>query len=177
MKIGIIGPESSGKTTLAINLSNIYNGNYIEEFARKYLYNKGLDYKYKLEDLEIIAKEQFNYIQQCINEEIYFIDTELITIQIWAEDKFNFCPNSISKLVETQKLDALILCKPDFPWESDPLREDAFRQDIIFEMYLNMLTLNKLPYLCAQGSLDKRLEDCIFFLKGLNLFPAPDSNH
>lgn len=177
MKIGILGPESSGKTTLAKNLAKIYNCYYISEYAREYLEKKDANYKYTIEDLELIAAAQFRRINKCSKQENYFIDTDIITIQIWAEDKFNHCPKSIHKLTEIQNLDAIILCKPDFPWENDPLREDAYRQNIIFKMYLNLLTLNKLTYLCAEGSHEKRIKDVIYFLERLNLFPPSYSNH
>ncbi len=39
--IGVIGPESSGKSTLARYLARRYNGTYIPEYAREYVERKG----------------------------------------------------------------------------------------------------------------------------------------
>ena len=36
MRIGIIGPESTGKTTLAKDLAERYHGVYVPEYAREY---------------------------------------------------------------------------------------------------------------------------------------------
>ena len=40
IKIVLFGPESSGKTTLAKELSKYYNCLWVEEFARGYLQKK-----------------------------------------------------------------------------------------------------------------------------------------
>ena len=56
-RIGIIGPEASGKTTLAQQLANRFAGVYIEEYARTYVMRKGsLDISY--DELCSIAKHQ-----------------------------------------------------------------------------------------------------------------------
>ena len=41
MKVGIIGPESTGKSSLARYLARRYNGTYIPEYARDYVERKG----------------------------------------------------------------------------------------------------------------------------------------
>ena len=58
-KISIIGPESSGKTTLAIFLSKILQGIYVNEYARDYL-NKNKTYT--INDLDIFAFKQTEII-------------------------------------------------------------------------------------------------------------------
>ena len=58
--ISIIGPESSGKTTLSILLSKILKGKYVDEYAREYLNNKK---KYSISDLDKIAlNKQFEFL-------------------------------------------------------------------------------------------------------------------
>ena len=60
LKVVLFGPESTGKTTLAINLAQHYKTNYVPEYARGYLQEKWNKYKdiCSLEDLPIIVKEQ-----------------------------------------------------------------------------------------------------------------------
>ena len=54
-KIIIIGPECSGKTTLANDLSNALNLPVIAEYARDYI--SEIKYKYQQSDLIKIARE------------------------------------------------------------------------------------------------------------------------
>ena len=55
-KIVIIGPESTGKSTLCEKLAAHYQTLWVPEYAREYLEKHGTDYSY--EDLLTIAKGQ-----------------------------------------------------------------------------------------------------------------------
>ena len=45
-KVGIIGPESTGKSTLSAYLANRYNGVLIPEYAREYVVRLAPTYAY-----------------------------------------------------------------------------------------------------------------------------------
>jgi len=55
-KIVIIGPESTGKSTLCEQLAQHYDSTWCPEFAREYLLTNGMNYTY--DDLLTIAKGQ-----------------------------------------------------------------------------------------------------------------------
>src|SRR6185312_14702126 len=55
-KIVVIGPESTGKSTLCEKLAEHYNTLWVPEYAREYLEKNGTEYSY--DDLLIIAKGQ-----------------------------------------------------------------------------------------------------------------------
>lgn len=59
--ITIVGAESSGKTTLARHLADLFGCAWVPEYARKYLQNLGRDYNE--EDLRLISEGQFEEIQ------------------------------------------------------------------------------------------------------------------
>ena len=56
IKVAVIGPESTGKSTLCELLAQHYNSQWCPEFAREYLLTHGTDYTY--DDLLYIAKGQ-----------------------------------------------------------------------------------------------------------------------
>ena len=56
LKIVILGPESTGKSTLCKQLAQHYNSSWCAEFAREYLLQHGTSYTY--DDLLTIAKGQ-----------------------------------------------------------------------------------------------------------------------
>ena len=58
--ITIVGPESSGKTTLARELASFYDAPWVAEYARKYL--EGLGRPYEENDLMRIAEGQLEAI-------------------------------------------------------------------------------------------------------------------
>lgn len=61
LKVGIIGPESTGKSTLAQQLSQRYHGVYVPEYARKYVEQLGHPYTY--DDVCAIARHQIEQLQ------------------------------------------------------------------------------------------------------------------
>ena len=56
IKVAVIGPESTGKSTLCELLAQHYNTQWCPEFAREFLLTHGTDYTY--DDLLYIAKGQ-----------------------------------------------------------------------------------------------------------------------
>lgn len=61
LKVGIIGPESTGKSTLAQQLSQRYHGIYVPEYAREYVEQLGHPYTY--DDVCTIARHQIERLQ------------------------------------------------------------------------------------------------------------------
>ena len=72
-KIVIIGPESTGKSTLCKQLAEHYNSLCCPEFAREYLLQHGTNYTF--ENLLDIAKGQLDledkYVLKVMNDELY----------------------------------------------------------------------------------------------------------
>jgi len=157
-KIAIIGPESSGKTTLAKIIEKNYNALYVKEFARTYLYKLKNPSEYSLQDLDNIAVEQFNAYKQAedTNPQLLVCDTEILTIKIWSEDKFKRSTRLIEDLFYKQSFDLYLLCKPDIPWEADPLREDEHRRNIIYTLYKNYCDEKNLHFTIIQGDIASR---------------------
>lgn len=61
LKVGIIGPESTGKSTLAQQLSQRYHGIYVPEYAREYVEQLRRPYTY--DDVCTIARHQIEQLQ------------------------------------------------------------------------------------------------------------------
>jgi nicotinamide riboside kinase len=71
-KVVVIGPESTGKSTLCSMLAAHYNTIWCHEYAREYLLNNGTDYTYN--DLLTIARGQLllqDEAEQTINKTGY----------------------------------------------------------------------------------------------------------
>jgi NadR type nicotinamide-nucleotide adenylyltransferase len=160
LKVIVIGAESSGKTTLCNALAEHFNIPFIAEFAREFL-NK-LDGNYTQDNLLVIAKGQLQSEQLTTNtNQLSLQDTDLITIKIWSEYKYGNCDNWILEQIEKQKKEIrfYLLCKPDIPWEADPLRENPNNRDKLFEIYKKDLENLGHDYYVVEGK--RRLEKVI----------------
>lgn len=157
-KIAIVGPESSGKTTLAEALKLETRAWHVGEAAREQL--AGIGRPYVEDDLLEIARAQIAH-EDLVGEEfngIVACDTDLITIRIWSEEKFGRCHPWIIQQSEHRSYDLWLLCAPDIPWEADPLRENPHDRDRLFEVYEKMLIRLGKPYRIIRGAHEERLQ-------------------
>src|SRR5688500_989467 len=129
-KIVILGPESTGKSSLCKQLANHYQTEWCPEYAREYLLKHGIDYSY--EDLLVIAKGQIaleeSYqstasSQQPAASDLLFIDTNMYVMKVWCEFVFGKCHKYILDQIVQRKYDLYLLCNIDLPWIKDELRE------------------------------------------------------
>lgn len=142
-RIIITGPESSGKSTISKELSNYFNFPLIEEYARTYL--KKIERGYDIHDLVKIAKTQYKLEKK--HKDYVICDTDLITIKIWSEYKYQICDQWILNQIYMQKNEDRIylLCYPDIEWKEDPLRENPNNRIELFNLFkteLNELNHN-----------------------------------
>ncbi len=163
IKIAFTGPESSGKTTMAIWTAEHFSYEMISEYAREYL---AVRKEYNIEDLNAIAKEQYERNNAC---EKLIIDTEMLVMKIWCEEKFTNCSTEILSLYEEQQIDHYFLCKPDVPWEEDPLRENPSDRDRLFERYKESLLEKGVSFNILSGGIEVRKMSILNTLKNLNM--------
>lgn len=168
LKIAVVGPESSGKTTLCEVLMLERRAWMVSEAAREFL--GAIDRPYAEEDLLEIAKAQAaneDMLTGEFSEGVVVCDTDLITIRIWSEEKFGRCHPWILKQSEERHYDLWLLCKPEMPWEPDPLRENPHDRERLFNVYEGMLKWLEKPYMIMEGSREKRLADASKAIAGL----------
>jgi len=162
--ISITGPESSGKTTLAIGLSKLLKENFVKEYSRNYLNKKK---RYTIMDLNTIAIKQLEKIEEAKSKTNNFLitDTSIIDIQIWSEIKYNKCSNKIQSKVNKEYFDYYLLCKPDFPWIKDSLRENPNKRNEIFISFINALKKKNANFIILKGNHLNRLKSALSFIK------------
>ena len=161
-KIILTGPECSGKTTLCNQLKMYCKLPANKEFARSYLGK--LNRKYVKKDLIFIAKKQLESERNKV-----LLDTDLITIKIWSEYKYNQCnPWIIEQIAQQRSENRLYLvCKPDIPWEADSLRENPSNRAELFEIYLSEIQNTKHPYFIIEG--EERLEKALSKIQSFSI--------
>ncbi len=186
-KIVVIGPESTGKSTLCEKLAAHYNTLWVPEYAREYLEKHGTDYTY--EDLLAIAKGQIELeerissklkvqsskfkvqnptrnSQPTINHQrstSLFIDTDMHVMKVWAEYVFNNCHNWILNRIAERQYDLYLLCDVDLPWIEDKLREypDEGIRKKLFYFYKESMASQSTPWHIISGTYKQRLQQAI----------------
>ncbi|WP_321367475.1 ATP-binding protein [uncultured Desulfuromusa sp.] len=146
IRIVITGAESSGKSQLTQHLGNFLHIPYALEYARYYLETNGPEY-----DLELLLKMSrlhLDYQQKNvpIAAPLGFFDTDLLNYKIWAEEVFGHCPAEISSRIKEESEHRYLLCKPDLPWEPDPLRENPVDFQRLYQRHRSEIICLNRPY-------------------------------
>ncbi|MBM3159285.1 MAG: AAA family ATPase [Bacteroidota bacterium] len=171
-KIVIIGPESTGKSTLCQELAEHFETIWCPEYAREYLLTNGTDYSFQ--DLLTIAKGQIALEDQLADKlELraaplleqdydipYFIDTDMSVMKVWCQFVFNKCHPFIEEQLAKREVGHYLLCQPDLPWVKDQLREypDQATREKLFTIYRNWLENQSVPWTLIQGKDVERMK-------------------
>ncbi|MBA3674007.1 MAG: ATP-binding protein [Chitinophagaceae bacterium] len=165
-KIVVIGPESTGKSTLCLQLAEHYQTLWCPEYAREYLVTHGKNYSY--DDLLTIAKGQIeseNKVLSTVDSRLstVFIDTDMYVMKVWCEFAFNKCHSWILNQIATRKYDLYLLCNVDLPWIADELREypDMETRNKLYHFYKDIMVNQSLPWVDISGNYEERLQTAI----------------
>ena len=152
-RVGVIGPEATGKSSLSQYLAKRYGALCIPEYARDYVANLGRAYTY--EDICIIARKQIEqlshplaFAQQVLTTDVVFYDTELIITKVWFDVVYHSVPQWLTEALLRYPMDCYLLTYPDLPWTPDPTREngsDEVRQQL-FLRYEQEIQALDIPY-------------------------------
>jgi NadR type nicotinamide-nucleotide adenylyltransferase len=170
-KIVVLGPESTGKSTLCEALAKHYGVVDCKEYARQYLNENGT--KYNFEDLLTIAKGQLTLEQKAIDkaEQLLIetsknkivIDTNMYVMKVWCEYVFNNCHTYILDEINNRKYDLYLLCDINLPWSADEMREypDEKPRQELFAIYKDILINQNTPWGIVSGVGDERTQNAI----------------
>ena len=156
VKIGLVGPESTGKSTLGQWLAKQLGGTCIPEFARLYVGHLGRPYTY--EDVCLIAEQ--NRKEALDGQGLCFYDTELIITKVWLDEVYHKRPEWVTEPIPGAcQMDGYLLLSPDLPAVPDPLRENLEQdaRERLFQRYLHEIESTGKPYAVIRGLGDERL--------------------
>ena len=169
-RILILGPESTGKSTLAEKLALHYAEPWVPEVAREYLEKLARPYTY--EDLLQIGKQQMNLEDELALTATCFLfcDTDLRVIQVWSQHRFGKVDPWVLEEIARRTYDLILLCSPDLPWQEDPLREhpELEMRQHFFEFYQQLSEASGFPWALISGDTAERLSTAIQAVDSLN---------
>ncbi|MEO8255312.1 MAG: DUF4301 family protein [Flavobacterium sp.] len=173
IKIAIFGPESTGKTTLAIQLANYYKTVCVAEFARDYLQNK-LDNGFgicTIDDMLPIAYGQIKLENKgtFLANKYLFCDTNLLVTKVFSELYYDFCDPLLDKAALDHEYDLFFLTDIDVPWEDDGLRDSPNKRETVFEIFKQSLIANNKPFITLSGDKDFRLKKAVSIIDDMTL--------
>lgn len=166
-RILILGPESTGKSTLCKDLSTKYGEPWVPEFAREYLDKLRREYRY--EDLLEIGKGQVALEDRKALQakDFLFCDTDLRVIHIWSQHRFGKTDPWVLEQIQKRTYSLILLTDTDMPWEPDPLREypELEMRQYFFDKYLKLAEESGFPFEVVSGNESARLNQASSYIE------------
>lgn len=166
VKIVLFGPESTGKTTISLQLAEHYNTVWVPEYARKYLQNKWNNERKTCENSDLIPiaigqmKSENKLAKKA--DRVLICDTDLLETKVYSESYYGGIvdPELNTFAIENQ-YDLYFLTYVDTPWEDDDLRDRPNERQEMFQTFENALIKYNRPYRILKGNKKVRLKTAI----------------
>ncbi|WP_369048000.1 AAA family ATPase [Tenacibaculum sp. UWU-22] len=166
IKVVLFGPESTGKTTLSIELARHYHTVWVPEYAREYLQNKWNNEGKICEKKDIIpiGSGQItleNNLARKANK-VLICDTDLLETKVYSEEYYDgFVDPKLNEAALNNTYNMYFLTYIDTPWEADDLRDKPEQRIEMFTAFENALIKHKRPYVLLKGNKKTRLKTAI----------------
>lgn len=160
-KIAIVGPESTGKSTITKLLAKHYQTLWVAEFARYYC--AALTGPCTMQD-EInmfhgqVALEES--VLAMTENDFIFCDTTFLTVKIWSDEMLGETPKIVLDALRERTYDLYLLLDIDLPWEEDPLRDFPHMREHFMNIWYKELQNLGANYVLI-GGIEDRLQNAI----------------
>jgi NadR type nicotinamide-nucleotide adenylyltransferase len=160
-KIAIVGPESTGKSTISKLLADHYNTVYVPEYAREYC--SQLTAPCTWQDEINMFKGQLELEKKLLPQArgILICDTTFITVKIWSDQMFGKAPQEVLDELPNHPYDFYLLMDIDLPWEDDPLRDFPDLREHFMQVWHQELQNLDAAYQVISGTDTNRLTNAI----------------
>ena len=156
--VTVHGPESTGKTTLALALADAFTLPWIAEEARNHIV-EGQSFTEK--DILRLAQLQYGAEKKAIQSQesgLILADTNLINFAIWLTWENLTVPSWLIGAIKNQPYRYNLLLQVDVPWVNDGFRNisDQSLRDKWFTLYAQTLDQYGLHYEVIDGDYTSR---------------------
>ena len=155
-RVRMFGAESSGKSSMAAHLADVYQTVWVEERWRDLYVKHG--HRWEPEHVLEVAMAQLEAEEQAAlrANRLLFCDTDPLTTLIYARAAFGTAPAWLEAYCDSAdyaaRYAATLLFAPDLPWEPDPVREGPEARARYFPLFQAELELRRIPYTLVTGS-------------------------
>lgn len=162
-RVAIIGPESSGKSTLAKNLARHYNTRFVPEYARGYLDTMGMNFD--AEVFETIARGHRASEEAMARQanRVLFCDTESLITKLWAEILLGDVPALVEEYARQPRYALYLVMAATEDWVEDLQRFQPAQseRERFFARCVEALRAWNRNIVILQGSWEERFTQAI----------------
>jgi HTH-type transcriptional repressor of NAD biosynthesis genes len=148
------GPESTGKSTMAKHMAEIYHTEFVPEVAREMISSND----FTVEDIIRIGETQTQRTKGKLKtaNKILFCDTDLITTQIYSQQYLKVVPKILFGLEKEIRYDKYFLFDIDVPWVADGLRDLNSQRERMMKIFEEELSKRDIQPIRVKGNWSER---------------------
>lgn len=164
-KICFYGPESTGKSSMALRMAKRFQTESVPEVSREILTSND----FSREDIIRIGVVQTQRVleKMRVANKLLFCDTDVITTEIYSQFYLHEIPSELFELEKQIHYDQYFLFQPDVPWVADGIRDLGHRRDEMFAIFKQELDKRNIPYRTVGGSWEEREHQIISAIQEL----------
>ena len=169
-KIAVVGPESTGKSTMSAYLAEHYHTVWVPEYAREYC--EKLTEPPTWQDEINMFEGQLALEKELLPKanHILICDTTFITVKIWSDQIFGKSPQQVLDQLPNHKYDLYLLLNIDMPWQEDPLRDFPHMREHFMAVWYKELDALNANYVLITGTGETRYQNAV---KAIDEFLSP----
>ncbi len=140
-RVVLIGPEASGKTTLASELAAEFGAPWTPEAAR--LFAESWPEPLSLETVAPIARLSMRLEDEALAamdasdgaRRLLIRDTDLVSTVVYSRHYYGTVEAWIEREARARRADLYLLCRPDLPWFPDGVRDRPMLREELFDQF------------------------------------------
>lgn len=166
-RVCVFGPESTGKSTLTLDLAKHFSTIGVPEYARTYLEQLGAELEQpKLLDIALGQAASEDALVAAANK-VIISDTDPLLTTVWSEFLYQSCEPDLTQLAQSRKADLYLLTDVDVPWVADDVRYLPEDRKNFRELCEQTLKENNRHYISISGSWDQRFATAVKAIENL----------
>lgn len=162
IKIAVVGPESTGKSTISQQLAEHFQTVWVPEYARYYC--AALKEPCTWQDEINMFHGQIALEESLIpiaKNNLLICDTTFITVKIWSDHMFGRAPQVVLDELPKRHYHHYLLLDIDLPWQEDPLRDFPNLREHFMAVWHNELKQLGADFTVINGSNAERTQMAI----------------
>ena len=166
IKVAILGTESTGKTTLAEQLTKYFTCSLVTEAGRDIIHNSN---SFEFNDLYLVASEQAKRIEAAVlgKSPLVIMDTDIHITKSYARFMFQKNLDIESTLYHTNKADLYLYLDNNVPYIQDGTRLSKKQRNALDLSHREVLKAHNIEIITITGDWNQRFQKAINTIKQL----------